>query len=286
MLLIKYNTPSEFKAAAFDTLMTQEVQNNIMLMFAQTPDEKAINWFLVVIYDENKTATLVAAMTPPHNIVLFAAENIVNADAISMLIDYLRTTGTVVPGVLAETNLAHAFAEAIGVTYTTTHDEYIMQCDNVNTVKAVSGNLRPAGTRDFYFLPYWSTAFSVECKLNEIECSLGYHIKIAEQYGDTISDFTFLWEVDGIPVSMAKIARTTENGIGVTCVYTPPMFRNKGYAQALVTKASQIGLKRGKKFCFLFADANNPISCGIYHKIGYRDVCKVAELKFTQMQSL
>ncbi|MDR0952332.1 MAG: GNAT family N-acetyltransferase [Oscillospiraceae bacterium] len=282
MRLKKYASPSEFKAAAFDALMTQEVQNNLLLMFAHTPDEQAAGWFLSVVYDENSAASLIAAMTPPHNIVLFAVDNAVNGDAICALVDYLRSSETTVPGVLAETKLAHSFAEAMGLDYATAHDQYIMQCDEVNPIKAAGGTFRPAETTDFYFLPYWSTAFSTECRLNEIECSLDYHISNTVRWGAAISDFTFLWEVDGKPVAMAKLARATENGIGVTCVYTPPMYRNKGYAQTLVAQASQLGLNRGKKFCFLFADADNPVSCGIYRKIGYHVVCKFAELRFAQ----
>jgi predicted GNAT family acetyltransferase len=282
MRLKKYDSPSKFKADAFDTLMTQEVQNNLLLMFANTPDSQAEGWLLAIIFNDNENASLIAAMTPPHNIVLFAVDNIVNDDAISALVDYLHTSGTTVPGVLAETKLARAFAEAMGTRYKTTHDEYIMQCYNVNDIKAVDGNFRPASARDFYFLPFWSTAFSIDCGLNEMECSLDYHIKAAKHYGDAIADIVFLWEVGGIPVSMAKLARDTENGIGITCVYTPPMYRNKGYAQTLVAAVSALGLSRRKKFCFLFADANNPISCGIYRKIGYREVCKYAELKFTE----
>jgi predicted GNAT family acetyltransferase len=280
MKLIKYDSPFEFKAAAFDVLMTQEVQNNLMISFAQTPVEQAVGWFFAVIYDENETVSLIAAMTPPHNIVLFSVDNIVNDDAIFTLIDYLHLSDMTVPGVFAETKLAHAFARVMGVEYTTVHDEYIMQCDNINVVKTVRGSFRPAGIRDLYFLPFWSTAFGVECGLNEIECSLDYHIKNVEQCGDAISDFTFLWEINDIPVSMVKLYHETENGIGVNAVYTPPMFRNKGYSQALVAKVSRFGLSRGKKFCFLFADVNNPISCGIYRKIGYREICKYAELKF------
>jgi predicted GNAT family acetyltransferase len=280
MKLIKYDSPSEFKAAAFDVLMTQEVQNNLMISFAQTLIEQAAGWFFAVIYDKNEAVSLIAAMTPPHNIVLFAVDNVVNDYAIFTLIDYLHLSDMTVPGVFAETKLAHAFANAIGVEYTTAHDEYIMQCDKINAVKVVRGSFRPAYTRDFYFLPFWSTAFGVECGLNEIECSLDYHIKNIEQCGDAISDVAFLWEVDGIPVSMAKLYHETENGIGINTVYTPPIFRNKGYSQALVTEASRFGLSRGKKFCFLFADVNNPISCGIYRKIGYREICKYAELKF------
>ena len=54
----------------------------------------------------------------------------------------------------------------------------------------------------------------------------------------------------------------------------------QGYASSVVAELSQALLNRGNKFCCLFADAENPISCGIYRKIGYYDLCVVDVIKF------
>jgi predicted GNAT family acetyltransferase len=63
-------------------------------------------------------------------------------------------------------------------------------------------------------------------------------------------------------------------------VYTPPHYRNRGYAAACVAALSKRLLDSGRKFCALFADAENPISNGIYRKIGYRDVYIYDKLHF------
>jgi predicted GNAT family acetyltransferase len=66
----------------------------------------------------------------------------------------------------------------------------------------------------------------------------------------------------------------------VNGVYTPNHYRGKDYASSVVAELSRMLLERGNKFCCLFADAKNPISCSIYRKIGYYDLCVFDELKF------
>jgi len=85
---------------------------------------------------------------------------------------------------------------------------------------------------------------------------------------------------DGHPVSQAVHARSTRNGAVINGVYTPPNYRRKGYATSVVTELTRILLERGNKFCSLFADAENPVSCGIYRKIGYYDLCVFDDIKF------
>lgn len=82
----------------------------------------------------------------------------------------------------------------------------------------------------------------------------------------------FFWQIDNIIVSMAGLAGSTPNGIRIGWVYTPPDFRGKGYASALVTSISQEQLDKGKKFCFLHTDQDNVTSNAIYQRIGYKKV--------------
>ncbi|MDR2568669.1 MAG: hypothetical protein LBD23_00040 [Oscillospiraceae bacterium] len=53
-----------------------------------------------------------------------------------------------------------------------------------------------------------------------------------------------------------------------------------GYASSIVAELSHTIMERGKSYCFLFADAENLISCGIYRKIGYYDICVYDDIKF------
>lgn len=82
----------------------------------------------------------------------------------------------------------------------------------------------------------------------------------------------YFWR-DHEPVSMALWTGRTPRGVRITCVYTPPQFRCRGYASNLVAHLSQQLLAEGRSFCFLNADQSNPTSNSIYQKIGYTPTC-------------
>ena len=89
----------------------------------------------------------------------------------------------------------------------------------------------------------------------------------------------FIWDHDG-PVSMAKKARPTKNGIVVNLVYTPHDQQRKGYATTCVAHLSQHLLNEGYKYCSLYTDLANPTSNSIYMKIGYEPVADSIVYKF------
>ena len=60
--------------------------------------------------------------------------------------------------------------------------------------------------------------------------------------------------------------------IAVNAVYTPPEWRQRGYATACVAGVSEELLARGYEFCVLYTDLSNPTSNAIYTRIGYRPV--------------
>ena len=92
---------------------------------------------------------------------------------------------------------------------------------------------------------------------------------------------TYLWEMDGKPVAMTALSRPTRRGFTVNAVYTPPEYRKRGYASALVAAVSSEGLNRGKEFCVLYTDLSNPTSNSIYQKIGYKPVCDSRHYRFS-----
>ena len=71
-----------------------------------------------------------------------------------------------------------------------------------------------------------------------------------------------------------------ESGIRVGPVYTPPGYRNRGYASACVGLLSRLLLDRGYGFCVRYTNLVNPTSNGIYQQIGYEPVCDVIEYRF------
>jgi hypothetical protein len=89
----------------------------------------------------------------------------------------------------------------------------------------------------------------------------------------------FLWE-DPEPVSMAAKGRPTEHGITISLVYTPPNFRNRGYATSCVACLCGELLESGFRYCTLYTDLSNPVSNSVYKRIGFTEVCDSVDHTF------
>ena len=81
-------------------------------------------------------------------------------------------------------------------------------------------------------------------------------------------------------MSMAASGRNTERGAMVNLVYTPRALRGKGYASSVVAALSKLQLDSGLSYCTLFTDMANPISNGIYRRIGYEYAGGFTEIAF------
>lgn len=275
-----FDSTDSFGRAALDILLEQEVQNNLPISFIRNDrGYDTGNWLMATIKDDHGSIVLTAACTPPFNLVLYETRNQPNAAAIELLSDHLKDNGLKIPGVLAEQGLAHRFALCHAGTsqYYTHLSMHIMRLDRVNSIVRAPGYARPLQETDLFYIPYWEDAFAEECSVETY--TLPEHTdRVRKRLG---RDSHYIWE-DGFPVSQAVHGRSTENGAVLNGVYTPPHYRGKGYASSVVAELSQRLLDRGHQFCCLFADAKNPISCGIYRKIGYVNQCVMDELKFRE----
>ncbi|MEE4544104.1 GNAT family N-acetyltransferase [Streptomyces sp. V4-01] len=90
-----------------------------------------------------------------------------------------------------------------------------------------------------------------------------------------------LWELpDGRPVAMAGVTVPVAGAVRVVAVYTPREHRGRGYAGAAVTAVSRAALDAGADEVLLFADLANPVSTGLYRRLGYVPVRDAVELAF------
>lgn len=278
MKFTRYEKLEDFGADTLDIFLENEVQNNLPISFILNERKHdTSNWLLASVKDETGSVLLAAACTPPFNIVMYETGNKPNDQAVKLLSDELRSMNIHLPGVLAEQGLAHRFAEAYAGSgkFIRHISMNIMRLDKVNEIQKAPGYCRQLREDDLFFIPYWELAFNVDCRLeegnlqdkvNQVKARIGW-------------DSQYIWE-DRYPVSQAYRSKKTQNGCGISGVYTPPHYRGRGYASSVVAELSKILLERGNQFCFLFADAGNPISCGIYRKIGFYDMCVFDEIKF------
>lgn len=93
----------------------------------------------------------------------------------------------------------------------------------------------------------------------------------------------FVWDQGGGAVSMARVSSPVAGVARVGFVYTPPAYRRRGYASALVAAMSQLILDEGAESCVLYTDADNPTSNAIYRALGYRQRYEVAAYTFAAM---
>jgi hypothetical protein len=278
MYFTQYIDLKLFAADTFEILLEDEVQNNLPLGFIKNVQRHDTSgWLLFTVKDDSGAVLLTAACTPPHNIVLYETRNKPNDAALKLLADQLRGMGYTFPGTLSERGTAGRFAEMFAGKGNFYHhmSMNIMRLDAVCDVPGAPGFRRELRESDLFFLPYWAKSFAEDCRVSVSDIETNAE-KIRAEIG---KNTYYIWENEH-PVSVAVNRRNTENGAGINEVYTPPFYRGKGYASSVVAELARDLLARGHKFCFLFADAENPVSCGIYRKIGFHDLCVFDDIKF------
>jgi len=282
-----YTDVHEFYNDTYDVLMRHEAQNIIPLgniIIGHEGKDKTgwrdpENWLMATVSDE-KGIRITALMTPPHNITLYATDNIIDPEAINCLIDGLIDYE--IPGVTTEKKLAECFANEYtarkGLTFKITMNQRIYELKAVNPDIKQFGSVRLLDERDMHFFPYWVEAFYASNSYGKTEMAIPQD---GEAYRYLLSrKKIYVLEVNGIPVSMAGYTRELQTAIGIAFVYTPPYYRGRGYATSCVAQISQMALDKGFSKCVLYTDLLNPISNSIYQKIGYKPVCDSLMLKF------
>ncbi|MCL1835237.1 MAG: GNAT family N-acetyltransferase [Oscillospiraceae bacterium] len=276
MRLEKYRDIHEFSGDTLEILLENEAQNNLPVSFIYNKTADSSDWFMASVKDSNGGIALVAVCTPPFNIVLYETRNEPDDQAVALLAAELRSMGLAVPGVLALQGLASRFAAAYANGRAEAHmSMVVMELDRVNEPGRAPGRCRLLREDDIFFVPYWERAFSEDCRVEVFDIPTNVE-RVKRRIGKGVH---YIWE-DVCPVAQAVHGRSTKCGAVVNGVYTPPHFRNRGYASSVVAELSGELIKRGNRFCCLFADASNPVSRGMYNKIGYRDVCVYDEIRF------
>jgi uncharacterized protein len=274
-----YENPQEFLQKTEGFLLKREAENNLplgLLYQAADPDSPYKNPVLALI--ERETETLAALiMTPPHYLIWSAGD--IPDDAAAFVLRGLLERNISFPGIVAPKDTAHLieaeWKKLTGAGSELVMDQRIYILDKVNDLPYAGGTLALASEKDEDLVAGWISGFSRATPENTLSIEEGR--KKARQFIAERS--VYLWLADGRPVSMAKKARPTKNGVVVNLVYTPDEERKKGYASACVAALSRELLK-SYKFCSLYTDLANPTSNHIYQEIGYKPVADSVMLKW------
>ncbi len=278
-----FDNINKFYPLAYPFLLEYEVENGILLAilnylkkdFHRYGSEKP-TLCAIVREDEIK---LISIRTPPYNQLLSYTKDL---DTFNILVEALVKQGAEIPGTLGFKEGVNIFVnlwcERKAIKSELIRHERVYKLEIV--AEDVLGEHEFINTTKMYekMVHQWTREFMLEA-LGErnpqmIERSLE-RLRIDMNEGRI-----FLLIDKGKPVSMARKAGNSPNGIAVNNVYTPPHLRRKGYATECVAKLSKRLLEEGNKFCFLFTDLGNPTSNSIYQKIGYRPIIDVDEYQF------
>ena len=280
----KYNDVDEFKVGVLDILLEDEVVNNLPIsVLIDSKRDNAADWLLSTVVDEQGTIVLIAVCTKPFNLLLYEPGGLHNDPALEFLASELKRIKFAPPGVLAKSELAQRFTNVYcGGSGSSLHMSMVlMRLDELADYSKAPGFSRILIEDDLLYTPKWERAFCIDCNIHVYTLSENEE-RIRTRLG---KDAHFIWE-DGEPVAQAVIGRNTPNSAVISWVYTPPPFRGRGYATSVVAEVSKSAFDKGKRFCCLFADAANPVSCGVYSKLGYYKVCLFDEIRFDTVDSV
>ncbi|MBN1777140.1 MAG: GNAT family N-acetyltransferase [Clostridiales bacterium] len=263
MRFTQYPTAAAFMDDVLSVLQIHEIQNN--LIYRNIGDGN----IMLTVKDDDGRVLLVAARTPPHPMVLYERDNLHSEEVAAFFAKSLPEHGIDVDFLMTNSELAQSLVRHYG---TTAGKEFVNNQRLVLSVtdravkprRMACGKLRLATEDDMHFLPYWCADFSVACNIGAYNLQNG--LESARRL--VADEQLYIWE-NGTPVSMAASHRKVTGCRFVGYVYTPPQLRGNGYASACVYSLTDRLLTKKHPRCALYIDCANPISNGIYEKIGY-----------------
>ncbi len=283
MQLISFTSAQAFLDVAEPILEKDEARNALILgivgRLAADPTLFEDPAYLAVVFD-GEQQVLHAMMTPPFGIVLAGDEN-TPAAALHLLCDDLRAKQLPLPDVNAPKPLSERFAALWTANGGQRHQLVIAsrlyRLEKVAPARPTPGQLRLATAADIPLIMQWLQGFDQDT-FHRFTHMLAETQKVVAQR--VAHQDWFIWQNQGVPVSMCLRSRPTKQTIAITFVYTPPEARGQGYASAMNAAVAQYLLDQGYRYCTLYTDLTNPTSNRIYQQVGYQPWVDFDKYKF------
>jgi GNAT superfamily N-acetyltransferase len=276
MKIQRHSNSRSFLKSAEDWLLVDEAQNNLIFAVANqllSDDHPYEDPIYLATIEDNARVSGCAWRTPPFKLGFTQLP----IESIPLLVSDVSAVYDSLPAVIGPEpeaiEFANCWSRQVGVEWAIGMRQRIYCLERVNfPARVAAGALRRAKMSDLSFLSEWGAGFARDAGVQ-------HHDPLKYSERSIRQDSLYIWE-DQEPRSMASASGATPNGIRVGYVYTPPAFRNHGYATALVSSLSQLLLEAGQRFCFLYTDLANPVSNKIYEQIGYAAVGDVVDVSF------
>lgn len=269
-----------FARRVVDHLAGHEAENNLPIgvvdaIAAGLPTPNGVE--LLLAYDASGASRAALVMTPPYRLIVAYGDD---PAAREVLLEDMRARRAVPPGVVGvepeAAEVARWWAEREGLEVRRRMRQGAYRLTRVRPAERTPGEVRVATADDAPVVVPWLEAFHAEAWVDLRSAEETYRSFVESDYRRL-----YLFEVDGVPVSMSGLGGRTPRGRRIGPVYTPPEHRRRGYAESLVARVSESVLADGNEFCFLYTDLANPTSNAVYERIGYEMIAESTEYDLT-----
>jgi RimJ/RimL family protein N-acetyltransferase len=252
--------PREFVAHHRPALERDEVRHNVLIAILNQLEANANTrrWTLGL-------PGACAAQTPPFPIALGELTQ-PQCHALAE-----RTATIDYPGVVGPDLTTKWFVEratALGIAFGEPVPQKIHALSAPPRYPGAPGSARLAGPEDAALLFDWTVAFIREAVQHDPVPTREQVERHMHGRGHTF------WIVDGVPVSMAAIARRLRDSASISAVDTPPELRGRRYAGSAVAATVERIFAEGRSTACLYTDLRNPFSNRCYAKVGFEPVCE------------
>lgn len=251
--------------------IADEVQYNLIHRICESKSSKCLM---------TTDGTMVFAQSEGQNAWLWISKELVDDkrnNLLQALLEILK--GTTLPGVTGDPMMIEVFAqvysEANNLQYFPHMTMESYSCSELKKPMNVNGEMHRATRQNVETVAEFLAGFSDGAYGVTVDPAS----QIPEAEGIIGTGNLFLWFLDNQPVSMANIAHRSPRHARINAVYTPPVFRKKGYASALVAELCSL-LESENLEPMLYADLKNPDSNKVYQNIGFEERGKVVDIKF------
>ncbi|MBW3667007.1 MAG: hypothetical protein KY394_05360, partial [Actinobacteria bacterium] len=243
--------PALFRRSADPLLLRHEARNNLILGVTGTlvTRPEVYPEFHLWLVEECDEPVAAAAMTPPQNLLLADPDT---EAALASLAEVIAGSGVDMPGILGNEpwvgRFVEIWAETTGQEAVETVSHGVFAIDEVEDVPVVPGGPRPASSEDLDLLTGWVLAFHEEADPRAPTERIPTTVR-SRLPGDGLQAGFWIWELEGVPMSLSGHGGQTPSGIRIGPVYTPEPHRRHGYATALVAAQSRWLLENGHRYC-------------------------------------
>jgi len=248
-------------------LLLDEYMNNLFLGLLYRLKKKPVNpndLFLSITHENQQIVFLISGLY------LIVYANTTDQLIYSKSINYLLDHQIDYPGIIGSVSHCQAFVKAylevIGKPLNLVMSQRIYVNKEVTPVSNLKANIVLATDKHSDFLIDWIYEFLIDTYEKPTMLTAKERLDAL-----LITESLYLLEYENQFVCMAASTRPFQRGISVGYVYTPPTYRNQGYATKCVELLTE-KLLEVYDYCTLYTDLANPTSNRIYQKIGYKPI--------------